>query len=132
MRAFQVFNYFRQMVRIIHTRSILLLFTIISSLTVQAQLFSNYINRTSEWSIYCGRVDMNIEHREYYRFFINGDTTIGPLTYYKLQAQGIDSILPQNGQPMSVQPINAFAGALREDGHGKFYFIYATETTENL
>jgi hypothetical protein len=124
---------FNSMLRNHTVKYIFLFSTFITSQFTWAQPVSNYINHTSEWSIYGGGADQsNNLQRKYYRYFISGDTTIGSFAYFKLQRQGIDSIIPLNGNPPTVQPINDYAGALREDLQKKLYFIYPNQSAENL
>ena len=89
---------------------------------LKAQPFSNYINYTSKWS--CKAVGgASIPYVQYFTYTVTGDTTILGVDYFKIYKFGLDSSFV-NGQFSSVDPINEYAGALREDYLKRFYFIF--------
>lgn len=83
--------------------SLILFFFLFVSITSKGQtLYSNYWNSSSEWDVSfeywdlisspCLWTDYNKIYKSSYRYFMNGDTTIGGKVYRKVYNHRIDSI----------------------------------------
>ena len=112
----------------------ILLLVVICGLTIKivAQPYSNYINYSSVWGMKSGSSDGVNNYVSHFRYYINGDTTIGTYNYFKLNVIGVDSIIPINSGSPSDTSFNYYIGALREDIAKKFYFIPKNQSSENI
>ncbi len=80
-----------------------------------------YLNNSCVWtesSYYHNSTEI---YQQYFRLYINGDTTINNQLNYKLYKQGYDSVFTLSGRNfLRVDSYNFYVGALREAGK-KFY-----------
>jgi hypothetical protein len=106
-----------------------LIFCILNAVLLQAQNASRFpINPSAKWyitNITFAPQDDNEKILEKHEFFINSDTLINSLNYYKLYKSGV----AYYDTPFYFESI--YVGAIR-DVDNKFYFIEKNETTEVL
>ncbi len=79
-----------------------------------------------------GGTNLANNYVSHFQYYINGDTTIGNYSYFKLYRTGVDSIIPINSGSPTASSSNYYTGALREDNTKKFYFIYQGQSMEYM
>lgn len=93
-----------------------------------------YLDSTSTWYEEAGAADGINIYKDYNTYYIDGDTTVASVTYYKLYYDQIDSVWSFFTSLFSYVNNNhrVYAGGLREDNQKKFFMLYAGQTIENL
>lgn len=113
---------------------LLLLMVVLLMLTTRNTSAQTYLDSTSTWYEEAGAVDGINIYKDYNTYYIDGDTTVASVTYYKLYYDQIDSVWSSFTSLFSYVNNNhrVYAGGLREDNQKKFFMLYASQTTENL
>jgi len=113
-----------------HTLLTIALVTLTGTQRTSAQTM---LTEASVWSEQRSRVENAVEHHHLtYRYHITGDTTIQAQSYYLLRQTGVDSIFA-DGQSTTEEPINMYAGALREDATtARWYIVLPDFDNETL
>lgn len=117
-------------------KKIIFVFIFLSVQLISCPTFAqSYLDSTSIWyESYGGTAPPVYNYFDFNKYYIDGDTSISGTTYYQLYCDQIDSTWDFfTGNFLAVNFYNhVYKGGLREDGSGRFYFFYPSQSAESL